>query len=138
MVLVGISIYFNWHWYFGQAPSKYLYEANKVRMIDAVNFANRAAKFGEKKIAISKSLLDDQRVSYFIDRSLTVIPLDISQTETSIDVIPRQVYILFDTRSAKALDAFLIDPQFVESQSLVIRVIPTQWPEVDTFIIYRP
>jgi hypothetical protein len=138
ILLIGGSMYFNWSWYYAQPPSRYLYEANEVRRIDAALFANHAAKLGEKTIAISKSLLDDQRVSYFIDKSLIVIPLDIKNTETSIDVIPRQVYTIFDTRTAKALDAFLINPQFVKDQSLIIRAIPTQWPEVDTLIIYRP
>jgi len=135
--IVGISMYFNWVWYFQQPPSKYLYNANMVRMIDAANFANLAAKNGEKTIALSKSLLNDQRVDYFIDRSLNILPLDINETETSVDVIPRLTYTLIDVRTAKSLAKELIDPKFAEMNSLTVRAIKTQWPEVDTLIVYK-
>jgi hypothetical protein len=136
--LLVISGYINWSWYFQQPPSRFIYEANQVRMIDALTFANRAANLGETKIAMSKSFLNDQRMAYFINRNLTVIPIDIATDDASLAVIPTRVYTLLDVRTNPALDKELMKQDVVQQNNLIVRAIPTQWNFIDTLIVYRP
>jgi hypothetical protein len=87
---------------------------------------------------MSSKLFNDQRVQYFSDPRVSLIPLDITKDETSVDVIPVRTYTLIDTSSSPALAHELADQEFQQKYHLEVRALPpSPWNVVYTLIVYR-
>jgi len=135
--LVAITVFINWRLYFNQPPSEFIYKANKVQMIDAVTFINRAATFNTFTVAMSDSIFNDQRVQYFSDPKVKRISLKPESGEITIDQIPLGIYTLIDTSTAPVLSEKLIQGKFQREHNLEVNGIPTVWKTVNTLIVFR-
>jgi 4-amino-4-deoxy-L-arabinose transferase-like glycosyltransferase len=134
VLTASILIFFNWYYYFAQPFNAFVYVYNGVKMLHVTNVVNNISN---NTIYMSPSLANDDRVKYFVKKSVTIvsyIPKNLDQVMSdSESKKPIIIDADFDEKLGKALLKKVKDqPELLNGK---INLLTSPDNKIDAFII---